>query len=725
MKPTLIVACLTLPFSALNVSAATPPAATKWTYPATKTVDAADTHFGRTYKDPYRWLEGLKEKEVEDWFKAQAVYTDSILDRIPGRDALAKEWVELDKLKSALYSDIHARGGSVFYKKTLGEEKVGKLYCRQGWQGREYLLFDPGTYKPGVVTTLEQLLPSPDGTHVALGLSSGGAEVSEIRVLNVGVRTLLPERIYPSLGGPTGWTLDGRSFFYVSQRTDDIKSPEFDLNTQSKRHVLGSDPARDADFFSRASYPKLGITSDEHPIVSLDPAVPKYVLVSLSNVRAEARVFYAPSLSLEQKSVPWRVLVDPKDGLVSDPEIHGEYVYGVTYKGASRYRVVRTKVAKPDWDHAETIIPEAPDTIRYMSRSRDFLFIVYTNGVQGRIVKFSLKDGRKHDIQLPRTGTVGISCPDSASNRCLVFLSSWTLPTTTYDLDAETGTLTGSPFNTDVVYPGFEHLVAEEVEVKSHDGTLVPLSIIHAKGMPLDGNRSCILTGYGAYGSIDSPRFSLMRSVALKGVVMAVAHVRGGGEKGEAWYKAGYKTTKPNTWKDFNACAEYLIQQGYTRPGKLAGTGTSAGGILISRAITERPDLYAAAICNVGVANALRFEAMPTGAGNVPEFGTVKDRIECAALAEMDGVAHVQAGVNYPAVLGVAGWNDPRVVAWQPGKLVAALQNASVSGRPVLMKVNFDSGHFTEDKWVTYRNFADQFAFALWQTGHKDFQPVK
>src|SRR5215831_20213634 len=240
----------------------------------------------------------------------------------------------------------------------------------------------------------------------------------------------------------------------------------------------------------------------------------------------------------------------------------------------------------------------------------------------------------------------------------------------------------------------------------------------------MDGSSSCILWGYGAYGSSITPYFTVCRSIAKRGVVLAYAHVRGGGEKGEAWHKAGFKTTKPNTWKDFISCAEYLIKKGYTSAGKLAGTGTSAGGILISRAITERPDLFAAAVCNVGDADAMRSEFGTDGPANSKEYGSVKDQVECQALYEMDGVQHVRQGVAYPAVLGVGGWNDPRVAPWQPGKFIAALQNNSSSKKPVLMKVNYDNGHFTEEKIVTFKNFASQCAFLLWQTGHKDAQPA-
>ena len=230
---------------------------------------------------------------------------------------------------------------------------------------------------------------------------------------------------------------------------------------------------------------------------------------------------------------------------------------------------------------------------------------------------------KSSEVKLPGSGTVEISCPDFRSNRCLVSITSWTSPIAWYDFDGEKGTFEKSIFNTDVTYPGFENLISEEVEVPGHDGTMVPLSIIRRKDLALDGNNSAILQGYGAYGISYTPWFNIRTSVALRGVVLAYAHPRGGSEKGEAWYKAGYKSTKPNTWKDYLSCAEYLIKKGYTSASRLGGTGTSAGGILITRAITERPDLFAAAVCNVCMGNALRSEFSPNGPVNTPEFGTV------------------------------------------------------------------------------------------------------
>ncbi len=700
-------------------------------YPATKTGTAADTYFGKTYPDPYRWLENLKSPEVKAWFTAQGKLTDSLLDKIPARDALVQQWLALDKLKPAGYGDFDIEGGRLFYKKTLGGENVGRLYYREVWDGEEKLLFDPSTYKKGVVTTVESFDPSWDGKLVVLALSAGGAEWSELRVLKVDDGTLLPEKIYPSYGSG-GWTADNKSFFYDAGKETDIKAADIELNRKTRLHAIGTPVAKDPDLLSDESYPGLDIAPKEMPSVSIDESYPDYLLGFVSTVQNEMRAYYAPVSDLKaavssggKKKIAWKVLCKPSDNLVRGLTMDGDYIYAVTHTDAPKYKLVRTSVKNPDWAHAETVIPEAEDTIQGLEKTPHYLFITYSNGVSGRIVQYEFATGKTTELKLPMSGSVGITCPDAKSDRSIVGITSWTQPYKRYDYDPAQQTFAKSAFDTAIVYPGFEDLVSEEVQATAPDGTKVPLSIIHKKDIPMDGSNSCILEGYGAYGYSIDPGFDIMDlSLAAKGVVIGKAHVRGGGELGEAWYKAGYKTTKPNTWKDFIACAEFLVKQGYTSPKKLAGTGTSAGGILITRAITERPDLFGAAVCNVGCADAMRMEFSANGPSNIPEFGTVKDKAECAALYEMDGVMHVKKGVAYPAVLGVCGWNDPRVAPWQPGKFVAAVQAASTSGKPALLKVNFDDGHFTEEKEVTFKNFAGQDAFMLWQTGHPDFQPA-
>lgn len=699
----------------------------QWSYPPTRTVTVVDTWHGKAYPDPYRWLEDGKSKEVEDWFKAQATLTDAQLDAIPGRDALVQEWLVLDKLKPATYADFKVAGSRVFFWKRLGGENVGKLYMRERWDGPEKLLFDPTTYQSaklaqGSTTTMKTYSVSWDGKRVALALSSGGAEWAELRVLDVDKGTLLPESIYPSWSS-AGWTPDNKAFFYDAGKVTDIKSPDIELNRKSRLHVVGTDVASDREVLSNEVTPELSIEAKEWPWASIDEVWPDHVVASVMTVQNEMKIYVAPAAGLRNNKLTWRNIALPKDKLVRGFTFHGDDVYAITHAGAPHYKLVRTSASKPDWANAETVIPEAGDSMESLARSKNFIVVSYSNGITGRIVSYDLRTKKSAEIKLPAPGTVFSTCPDAHSDRCVVGITTWIAPLKLFDLDLAKGTLVKSVFNADVVYPGFDQLEVEEVEVPSHDGVMVPLSIIHKKGMKMDGSTPAVLEGYGAYGISYTPWFNVMHSLASHDVVFAYAHVRGGSEKGEAWYKAGYKSTKPNTWKDFIAAAEYLVKKGYTSPQRLGGTGTSAGGILISRAITERPDLFGAAVCNVCVANATRMEVTPNGPVNTPEFGTMTKEEEARALYEMDGVQHVKKGTKYPALLGVAGWNDPRVTAWETGKLVAAVQQASSSAKPALLKVNYDNGHFTEERLVTFKNFASQYAFLLWQCGHKDFQP--
>ncbi len=408
----------------------------QWEYPPTKTVDASDTYFGKTYKDPYRWLENLKDKDVEAWFKAQAELTDRLLAKIPARDALAEEWMALDKLKPASYTSITYENGRVFYKKTLGGENVGKLFYREGWNGAEKLLFDPAGYKAGVVTTIESALPSWDGKYVVMGFSSGGAEYSELRILDVDRGTLLPESVYPSYG-PTAWMKGSKSFLYDAGKVTDIKSPEIELNRKTRLHKVGTEFSADLDFFSNESYPDLGIEPKEFPSAFIDESYPDYIIGVVGTVRAEFRVFYAPKSELNHAKIKWDVLCKVSDNLVRGFQADRDYVYAVTHTGAPRYKVVRTSVKHPDWAHAETVIPEAADSIQSLAKSKHYLYVVYSNGVLGRLVKYDLATGKASEIKLPASGTVDISCPNWRTDRCLVYITSWTSPLTIYDFDGE------------------------------------------------------------------------------------------------------------------------------------------------------------------------------------------------------------------------------------------------------------------------------------------------
>ena len=542
--------------------------------------------------------------------------------------------------------------------------------------------------------------------------------------MDVATKTFSPESITAVFGGEVSWLPDDTGFLYTPNNSMDTKDPTGNLDTKGRLHKLGSDPANNPELFSRAKNPDFGIKPDQYPIMFYSDDNTQ-VYGYLGTVDRRATAWVAPASDVGKPAINWKRLVATSDSVRSSFLKLGNRLFLLSVKGAPNGQILVTDAANPNPATATVLLAEGKQNITRIVSSKDFLFVILSDGINEKIRQYDSRTNQWADVPMPGTGTMGIEPYDAPrSNEVMTYSTSWNDPGTMYDYNPETRKLVVSTFHVLMNYPGVADLVVEEVEIPGYDGTMVPLSIIYRKGLKRDGSAACLMDGYGAYGISGTPYFS-RRNLALlnKGVVLAETHPRGGSEKGQAWYKAGYKTTKPNTWKDFISSGEYLIKNGYTSAGKLIGTGTSAGGILIGRAITERPDLFAAAISNVSCSNALRMENSPNGPINAAEFGTVKDSTECMALYEMDAFNHVKDGTNYPAVLCVGGMNDPRVIAWQPGKFAAALQAATSSGKPVLMQVNYDNGHFTEDKQVTFRNFANMFAFGLWQAGHPDFQP--
>jgi prolyl oligopeptidase len=329
-------------------------------------------------------------------------------------------------------------------------------------------------------------------------------------------------------------------------------------------------------------------------------------------------------------------------------------------------------------------------------------------------------------VTLPREGSLEIASSDLRVPGVLVDIGSWTRDFGYYAYDTKAKRFVDTGLQKTGLFGAPDGIVAREVRVKASDGVEVPLSIVMPKNAKLDGSNPTLLYGYGSYGVTDDPVY-IPRFLAWYelGGIRATCHVRGGGAYGEEWHLAGKLENKPNTWKDFIACAEYLIKEGYTSTPKLAIHGGSAGGILIGRAMTERPDLFAVAVPEVGVLNALRSETSANGIPNIPEFGTVKDEKQFAALAEMDALSHVKDGVKYPATLIIHGINDPRVSPWESFKFAARLQAATASGKPVLLRVDYAGGHgIGSTKSQRQEQYADMWAFMLWQFGDPRFQPA-
>ena len=359
----------------------------------------------------------------------------------------------------------------------------------------------------------------------------------------------------------------------------------------------------------------------------------------------------------------------------------------------------------------------------------DGLYVRSRQGGFGKLTRVAFAaDGTLGDVTnvaLPFQGSIGAIATDPREPGVVFGLTGWTHSQLYYTADAA-GSVTDTHLKplADIDTSPY---MSSEVLARSADGTMVPLSLIYRKGLPLDGSHPAYLEGYGAYGIVLNPSFSGTRIAWLeRGGVFAVCHPRGGGWYGEAWHRAGMIATKPHTWQDFIACGQWLVDHKYTSPAHLAGEGTSAGGITIGRAITSQPHLFAAALDVVGVSNALRAEFTPNGPPNIPEFGTVTNETGFRALYAMDAYEHVVPATAYPAVMLVTGFNDPRVASWQLAKFAARLARATTSGRPILLRVDYDAGHgfMAASREQSEQLLTDEYAFLLWQCGDPAFSGI-
>jgi prolyl oligopeptidase len=405
--------------------------------------------------------------------------------------------------------------------------------------------------------------------------------------------------------------------------------------------------------------------------------------------------------------------------------IHGDDLYVLTYKDASRYQILKTDARNPNLSSAETVLPPGEAVVESVACGQDALYVRVLDAGIGRLLRVSYGPNPSVErVNLPFDGSVWMHA-DPRLPGILFEATAWTKEFQIYRYDPAERQVSNTRLQPAGPFGNPENIGSVEVKAKSHDGVLVPLSIIYPKNIKLDGSNPTLLEGYGSYGNSYPAYFEPTRLAWHEsGGVYAVCHVRGGGEYGEEWHLAGKGLNKPNTWKDFIACAQYLIENKYTSPAHLAGSGTSAGGVLIGRAITERPDLFGAAIDNVGLSDTLRSETTQNGETNIPEFGTTKTENGFKALYAMSAYDHVEAGARYPAVLLKTGMNDPRVAPWEMGKLTARLQAATSSRKPVLLRVECAGGHGTMGgtKKQEHETLADEWSFLLWQLGVPEFQ---
>ncbi len=690
-----------------------------------------ETWCGQRIADPYRYMENLNDPFVRQWFELQAEYARSVIENIPGRKELIEKMQDFDSRKSSkVYNLVITDNDQYFYLKRTPADETGKLYHRNGFRGDESLLFDPSSLSAtgSGKYVVSNISPTDDGSKLAISVAADGSEDDIVLIMNVKTGKLYPEKIDRCRFASPSWLPDGSAFLYNRLQKSEKHAIDIQKNSKVYLHKVGTDPSADREIFSGATNPEMKILPEDIPFVHYDKDS-KYLYAFVQNVDRRLSVYYAPASELETENISWAPLLKPEDN-VHDFAVTEKDLYLYTPENAPNFKLLKTSLQQPDIDNAETVIPETPDAVltSFNLTSKGIYYTLSKNGVEVAFFRKEFGREKAKKIKLPfPAGTIHLSTKGFRFDDVWVVISGWSSDYKRYRYDDASRSFTYETLSSPAEYPEYEDLVVKEVMVRSHDGVKVPLSLVYTKGLKKDGGNPVLFYGYGAYGKSLRPFFSPSFLLwAHKGGILAVTHVRGGGELGDAWHKAGMKSTKPNTWKDLISSAEYVIDKKYTSPSRIAINSASAGGILVGKAMTERPDLFSAVIPQVGAMNPLRGEETPNGPVNAPEFGTVKDSLECLALIEMDPYLSIRKGIDYPAALVTAGINDPRVIAWQPAKFAARLQTASTSEKPVLFYTDFESGHGIGDtKTKQFETLADVLSFAFWQTEHPDFQPEK
>jgi prolyl oligopeptidase len=713
--------------------AASAPAASAAIPPLFPPGGVEETFHGVRVADPYRALENTKDPAVAAWMKAHSDHAHATLQRVAGRQRLLEAVRKYDEAASArVFEPVRLPSGLWFYQKRGASENQFKLCMRRGDGGDEVLLVDPEMLhkRTGKPHAINYFTPSPDGRYVAYGISAGGSEAAVLHVMETATRKLLGAPVDRADFASTGWSHDSLSL--VFNRLQPVKAgvpaTQKYQNSRVYRMVPGRPPS--GAVFGRG-VAGLQLRPQEIPVVQFTHDGRWAIGTVYNGVQRELSLYVAPANSLDRGRPRWTRLTDPADAVTQFDYFDG-HLYLVSHKGAPRSQVLRVKVDGRMAD-AQVWVPHSERVVVAVGAAADALYVETREGNVKRLLKLGHRvppGTPAGEVRLPVDGAFSLAGGESTWRATdphlpglVLDLGGWTRARQIYEVGAD-GSVRNTGLQPQGPYDAPADIVATEVQVKSHDGALVPMSIIHKRGLQTDGSHPTILYGYASYGITEEPYFSTSRLAWLEaGGVFAVANPRGSGVYGQDWYKAGFQATKPNTWRDFIACAEWLIAQGYTNNARLGIWGGSAGGILVGRAMTERPDLFAAVVSAVGALDGLRFEDTANGVPNIPEFGSRKTEAGFRSLMTMSTYQNIQPGTAYPAVMFTHGVNDPRVEVWQSTKTAARLMAATRSNKPVLLLLDYQSGHGVGNtKQQVHEERANVFAFFMWQFGMPGFE---
>jgi len=679
-------------------------------YPVTTTIEHVDTYHGVEVADPYRWLEDdvRESDDVKNWVDAQNEVTFAYLESIPERDVIEERLKELWDYER--YGMPVKEGGHYFYSHNDGLQNQNVIFVQSNLNAEAEVLVDPNSWSDDGTVALASYYPSPDGRHMAYLIQDGGSDWRKARIIEVGSGTVLEDELDWLKFTGLSWARDGSGFYYSRYPavTDDEKFQSLNVNQAAYFHRLDTPMDEDTLVYEQPENPEWGfdatVTDDGlHLVITVWKGTDnRYQIVHQDLTDPDAKP---------------RILIEGFDYDYSLVGSVGSELFFRTNKDAPRNRLIAIDVNNPDPESWREIIAQSADVLDGVSLVGGKIITDYMQDAQTVVKIFDLEGNQSGTVNLPGIGTALGFAGKFDDPETFFIYTSYNTPTTVNRLDIETGAITVFR-RPDMDFNGDDYVV-KQVFYESKDGTRVPMFISHHKDVHPDGKTPTMLYGYGGFNISLTPSFSITRLAWMEmGGVYAVANLRGGGEYGEEWHKAGTKLRKQNVFDDFIAAAEYLIAENYTNPSKLAIFGGSNGGLLVGAVTNQRPELFGAAVPAVGVMDMLRFHEFTAGRFWVDDYGSSEDPEEFDALYAYSPYHNVKPGADYPAILVTTADTDDRVVPGHSFKYAAAMQKAQGGEAPILIRIETRAGHGAgkpTDKII--EEYADRWAFLVRNLG--------
>jgi len=700
----LVLAAIAGAQSTMPVSSTEPPIH----YPQVKTVDHVDDYKGVKVPDPYRWLEDLNSPETKAWVDAQNAVTNAYLDRIPERTALKERLTRLWDYER--YGVPELKAGRYFYSRNDGLQNQSVIYWQDSITGNPKVLLDPNQLSADGTVALSEIVPSDDGKLLAYGASTAGSDWQEWKVRDVDTGKDLSDHIrwvkFSSASWVHGKSGRGEGFFYSRYDEPQQATQLSDALYYHKLyyHRLGTPQSEDALIYQSHDHKDWnfggGVTDDQ-----------RYLIIDIrQGTDQRGRTYYK---DLSAKDSPVVELLNSFDADYQFIDNEGPVFYFMTDNAAPRYRVIAVDTRRPEPANWKTLIPQSESTLEGVNVINNQFVARYLKDAHAQVRIFDLSGKPLREVALPGLGTVAGFSGKRADKETFYAYTSYTTPTTIYRYDMETGKSTIFRQPRVAFHPG--DYETRQVFYTSKDGTRVPMFLSYRKGIKLDGSNPTLLYGYGGFNVSITPAFGVSSFIWMEmGGVYAVANLRGGGEYGKDWHEAGMKLKKQNVFDDFIAAAEWLIANKYTSTPKLAIAGASNGGLLVGAAITQRPELFGAALPAVGVMDMLRFSQFTIGWAWESDYGSAANPEEFRALRAYSPYHNIKKGVAYPPTLVTTADHDDRVVPAHSFKFISALQAAQSGTNPVLIRIETRAGHGAgKPTTKMIEETADRWAFLI------------